>query len=114
VFSCEPRHEERVRVTAPGAQLRVRPRDTVSADDIASAEALQSGRLGGAGLDVTTPEPLPPGSPLWGLPNVIITPHSSGASPTNDDRRFEIFCRNLGRFAAGEALENVVDFDEGY
>ncbi len=63
---------------------------------------------------MATPEPLPPESPLWRLPNVIITPHASGASPTNDDRRFEIFTANLRRFVAGEKLENVVDFEEGY
>jgi phosphoglycerate dehydrogenase-like enzyme len=45
---------------------------------------------------------------------VIVTPHGSGASPTNDGRRFEIFTANLRRFVAGEKLENVVDFEEGY
>jgi phosphoglycerate dehydrogenase-like enzyme len=83
-------------------------------DQDALIAALADGRLGGAGLDVSTPEPLPADSPLWQMPNVIITPHASGSSPTNDDRRFEIFAANLRRFAAGEPLENLVDFDEGY
>jgi phosphoglycerate dehydrogenase-like enzyme len=83
-------------------------------DQDALIAALADGRLGGAGLDVSTPEPLPADSPLWRMPNVIITPHASGSSPTNDDRRFEIFAVNLRRFAAGEPLENLVDFDEGY
>ncbi len=83
-------------------------------DQDALAAALSGGRLGGAGLDVATPEPLPPESPLWGLPNVIITPHASGASPTNDGRRFQIFTANLRRFVGGEKLDNVVDFEEGY
>jgi phosphoglycerate dehydrogenase-like enzyme len=83
-------------------------------DQDALIAALADGRLGGAGLDVSTPEPLPPESALWRMPNVIITPHASGSSPTNDDRRFGIFAANLRRFVAGEALENIVDFDEGY
>jgi phosphoglycerate dehydrogenase-like enzyme len=83
-------------------------------DQDALLRALEDGKLGGAGLDVTHPEPLPAESPLWRLPNVMITPHSSGASPTNDDRRFQIFCRNLELLRRGEPLEKLVDFDAGY
>jgi phosphoglycerate dehydrogenase-like enzyme len=104
---------ERIASIKPGAFLVNIGRGAL-VDQDALIEALQAGRLGGAGLDVTSPEPLPPESPLWHLSNVIITPHASGSSPTNDDRRFEIFCRNLGRFVAGQALENIVDFEEGY
>jgi phosphoglycerate dehydrogenase-like enzyme len=83
-------------------------------DQDALIRALESGRLGGAGLDVTDPEPLPEDSPLWAMPNVIITPHSSGSSPTNDKRRFEVFCDNLERFRSGRPLEKLVDFKAGY
>lgn len=76
--------------------------------------ALETGHIGHAGLDVSDPEPLPPESPLWSMPNVIITPHSSGSSPTNDRRRFEVFCANLRRFLDGDPLEKTVDFDAGY
>ncbi|RPI12782.1 MAG: D-2-hydroxyacid dehydrogenase [Lysobacterales bacterium] len=76
--------------------------------------ALQSGRLGGAGLDVTDPEPLPADSPLWKLPNVILTPHVSAASDLGDDARFAIAVENLRRYVAGERMLSVVDVAKGY
>jgi phosphoglycerate dehydrogenase-like enzyme len=76
--------------------------------------ALREGWIGGAGLDVTEPEPLPEDSPLWELPNVIITPHASGGSPSNEQRRFQIFYQNLIRYRNKQPLENMVDFQEGY
>jgi len=72
-------------------------------------EALRSGHLGGAYLDVTTPEPLPPESPLWDLPNVVISPHNSAISAGNEARQLAIFCENLGRWARGEKLVNEVN-----
>jgi phosphoglycerate dehydrogenase-like enzyme len=75
-------------------------------DEPALVEALRSGRLGGAGLDVFHQEPLPPESPLWALPNVIVTPHNSGDTPGNLARAREIFLDNLGRYARGEPLRN--------
>jgi phosphoglycerate dehydrogenase-like enzyme len=75
--------------------------------------ALDSGQVAAAGLDVTDPEPLPDGHPLWSR-NVIITPHTAGQSPGGERRRREIFRENLRRFAAGEALLNVVDKKAGY
>ncbi len=72
-------------------------------------KALQDGRVRGAGLDVTDPEPLPAGHPLWSLPNVIITPHYAGNHPGYAEEAFEVFCRNLARWVRGEPLENVVD-----
>jgi phosphoglycerate dehydrogenase-like enzyme len=64
-------------------------------------EALQSGAIGGAGLDVTDPEPLTPGHPLWTTPNTIITPHASGHSP-HAGRRLELLViENIKRFAVG-------------
>jgi phosphoglycerate dehydrogenase-like enzyme len=83
-------------------------------DTGALVEALKSGRLAGAGLDVTDPEPLPPSHELWAFPNVIVTPHDAGATDAGEDRRFLLFRENLRRFAAGEALLSVVDPVAGY
>jgi phosphoglycerate dehydrogenase-like enzyme len=70
--------------------------------------ALASGHLAGTYLDVFQQEPLPPDSPLWAMPNVLITPHNSGAAAGNDRRVFEIFRENHGRWMRGEALLNEV------
>lgn len=83
-------------------------------DQEALIKALQENWIGGAGLDVTEPEPLPQGNPLWELPNVIITPHVSGFSPSTDNRRFAIFYRNLQQYINKGPMENTVDFIEGY
>jgi phosphoglycerate dehydrogenase-like enzyme len=82
-------------------------------DTAALVAALDSGQVAAAGLDVTDPEPLPKGHPLWSR-NVIITPHSAGQSPGGERRRHELFRENLRRFAAGEMLLNVVDKRVGY
>jgi phosphoglycerate dehydrogenase-like enzyme len=71
-------------------------------------EALRSGHLAGAYLDVFETEPLPPESPLWDMPNVLITPHNSSAAAGNDERVLAIFLDNLGRWHRGEALVNEV------
>ena len=76
--------------------------------------ALEQGRIAGAGLDVTEPEPLPAGHPLWSRPDVILTPHASGHSPHADARMFDLLCENTQRFAQGEKLLNVVDLDMEY
>lgn len=73
--------------------------------------ALESGRLAGAFLDVFEAEPLPPDSPFWGLPNVIVSPHSAAASDGLADRVAAIFCENLGRWRRGEPLLNRVAGD---
>lgn len=83
-------------------------------DQDALIAALHSGAIAGAGLDVTDPEPLPPESPLWKMPNVIITPHTSGYSPMVRERVTRIFVENLTRFVAGEPLANVVNAAAGY
>jgi phosphoglycerate dehydrogenase-like enzyme len=83
-------------------------------DQEAMIEALKSGRLAGAGLDVTEPEPLPAGHELWDLPNVIITPHIGGDSEQHMNRMFLVFRENLRRFVAGEKLLSVVDISRGY
>jgi len=76
--------------------------------------ALHDGRLGGAGLDVTDPEPLPAGHPLWRAPNVIVTPHVAAALDGNEVARWIIARENLRRYAAGGRLFSEVDVDKGY
>jgi len=88
-----------------------RGKSVVQADLVA---ALRSGRIAGAGLDVTDPEPLPPESPLWQMPNVIITPHVSAESDIDSDVRFTILRENLRRYVAGEKMLSVVDVGKGY
>jgi phosphoglycerate dehydrogenase-like enzyme len=83
-------------------------------DQDALIRALQEGRIAGAGLDVTDPEPLPEDSPLWDLENVIITAHYSGLTPHYNERAMEIFMDNLRRYQAGEELRNVVNKNLGY
>lgn len=78
-------------------------------DENALVEALVSGRLAGAALDVFETEPLPPESPLWTMPNVLVTPHSSGRSASSDDRATGIFLDNLARYSHGHVLRNEVD-----
>jgi phosphoglycerate dehydrogenase-like enzyme len=76
--------------------------------------ALREGWIGGAALDVTDTEPLPPDNELWTAPNVMVTPHISGGTPRYMDRAIEIFCDNLARYLAGERMRNVVDPERGY
>jgi phosphoglycerate dehydrogenase-like enzyme len=83
----------------------------VTADLVA---ALNAGRIAGAGLDVTDPEPLPPDHPLWSAKNVIITPHVSASSEDGNQARFAIARENLRRYVAGEKMLSVVDPARGY
>jgi phosphoglycerate dehydrogenase-like enzyme len=83
-------------------------------DQDALIAALQGGHLAGAGLDVTTPEPLPEDSPLWDMPNVIITAHTSGTSPKAQARVYETLAENIRRYKDGRDLLNVVDAEWGY
>jgi phosphoglycerate dehydrogenase-like enzyme len=83
-------------------------------DDAAVIEALRDGRLGGAALDVFSEEPLDPASPYWDLPNVLITPHTSGAMQDYWTPLVALFTDNLRRFEKGEPLRNVVDKKAGY
>lgn len=83
-------------------------------DTNALIAALESGKLAGAALDVTDPEPLPKESPLWDMPNVIITGHTSGKTPHMWPRVFSLVETNLRRYQAGDPLVNVVDLESGY
>ena len=83
-------------------------------DEDALVDALQNGKIGGAGLDVTPEEPLPEDHVLWQLPNVVITPHTAGGSPNRDDRLVELICENLRRQEAGEPLLSEIDKVKGY
>ncbi|HEV2526982.1 MAG TPA: D-2-hydroxyacid dehydrogenase [Thermomicrobiales bacterium] len=84
------------------------------ADDDALLAALRDGTIAGAGLDAHGLEPLPADSPFWDLPNVIVTPHNGATTADTARRGVEITLDNLGRFARGEPLRNVVDKTEGY
>src|SRR5207249_5095085 len=83
-------------------------------DELALRRALEAGWIGGAVLDVFNEEPLPPDSPLYSTPNLIITPHTSWSSDRLVDRSIDLFVENLRRFASGEELDNVVDLEAGY
>jgi phosphoglycerate dehydrogenase-like enzyme len=85
---------------------------TVVTDDLLAA--LKDGRIGGAGLDVTDPEPLPPDHPLWRAPNVLITPHVAASVEGDEGPRWILARENLRRYAAGGKLLSEVDLAEGY
>lgn len=99
---------QRLALLPPGAQLInvARGEVVVQADLIA---ALQSGQLAGAHLDVFDPEPLAADSPLWSLPQVLVTPHAAGHSDGNAARVADLFLDNLRRWGAGEPLLRLVD-----
>lgn len=83
-------------------------------DEGALIAALRSARIAGAALDTFEQEPLPPESPLWSLPNVTITPHSTAGSPRMRERQIALFLDNLHRFRNGDPLRNIVDKAAGY
>lgn len=106
---------DRFRAMKKGAYfINVGRGGNVVQDDL--CEALRSGHLAGASVDVVTPEPLPQDSPLWKTPNLYITPHISGGYHLQEthDRIVRIAAANLTRFLAGQPLENQVDFTTGY
>jgi phosphoglycerate dehydrogenase-like enzyme len=83
-------------------------------DENAIVRALKEKHIAGAGLDVTSPEPLPPESPLWDMENVILTPHISGAMEDYIGAATDLFCDNIRRYLAGKRLRNVIDKKKGY
>ncbi len=83
-------------------------------DEPALIEALRDGHLGGAALDVFAEEPLPPASPLWDMPNVIVSPHSASTADTENDKLTALFCENLRKYLAGAPLLNRFDPDRLY
>lgn len=86
--------------------------DLVNTDDLATA--LSNGTIAGAALDVTDPEPLPDGHPLWSLPNVIITPHTSNPPTANSRTLAARVAENLRRLQNGEELVGIIDPEKGY
>jgi glyoxylate/hydroxypyruvate reductase A len=78
-------------------------------DEPALVDSLRAGHLGAAYLDVFAEEPLPVNSPLWEMPNVLVTPHSASTSDRENGRIIDIFCDNLQRYFAGEEMRNVLD-----
>lgn len=83
-------------------------------DEVALIQALQTGHLGGAVLDVTAVEPLPTDNPLWTLPNVLLTQHTGGGQPDEERAKLDRFLDNWRRFRAGEPLKDQVTLERGY
>ena len=97
----------------PGAYLINVTRGAL-VDEDALVVALRGGKIAGAGLDSVTNEPLAPESPLWDLPNVIITPHISPGRDRFAERMVDFWCENIRRFGEGEPLLGAVDRVAGY
>jgi phosphoglycerate dehydrogenase-like enzyme len=109
--TAETRHlvdERLLNATKPGALLVNVARGSL-VDEAALVAALDRGQLGGAVLDVTEREPLPPDDPLWAHPRVLVTPHTSAHGDGMQARAGDVFIANLARFMAGEPLEHEVD-----
>lgn len=83
-------------------------------DEPALVRMLQSGHIGGAVLDVTAMEPLPTESPLWTLPNVLLTQHTGGGQHLEDEGKVDVLLRNMYLLSAGLPLENLVELSRGY
>lgn len=106
-------NRERIARMRPGAVLINVARGPV-VDETALVEALQSGKIAAAGLDVTEVEPLPDSSPLWSMDQVLITPHVGAQAASRNDDATKLFCVNLHRRSRGEPLLNAVDKQAGY
>jgi phosphoglycerate dehydrogenase-like enzyme len=112
----ETRHligAEALAACKPGAYLIDISRGGI-VDHDALIKALQTGQLAGAALDVFPKEPLPADSPLWKMPNVILTPHISGVASSYDQRAAALFTENLYRYLANLPLFNLIDLTRGY
>jgi phosphoglycerate dehydrogenase-like enzyme len=104
---------DRIARMKPGAVLINVGRGAL-VDEVALIDALRNQRIGGAALDVFHREPLSPDSPLWDMPNVLITPHTGGVTETAWERQYTLLSGNLRRYMAGEPLLAVADKSEGY
>jgi len=121
VVLCTPLTGETRGMIDAAALARMRPHAVLInlgrgalVDEAALIEALRAGRIAGAGLDVFAQEPLPEESPLWDLPQVIMTPHVSGMGPRLWERAMDLFASNLRAWLDGRPLVNVVDKQAGY
>jgi phosphoglycerate dehydrogenase-like enzyme len=121
LVSCAPHTKETVKMFNDAVFSRMKPSAyfiNVSrgglVDQEALVRALKEKKIAGAGLDVTTPEPLPAEHPLWTCPNLIITPHNSGMAPIRQVRLIALVAENVRRYSKGLALLNVVDKARGY
>ena len=103
----------RIGLMKPNSHIIVISRGDI-VDEDAVAEAIQSGRIAGAGIDATAVEPLPQDSPLWGLDNVVLSPHASALTPEMYEGRRQIFKENLRRFLANEPFLYVADKRAGF
>ena len=103
----------RIGLLKPDAYLLVVSRGGI-VDEAALIAALKEGRLAGAGLDVMATEPLPPDDPLWDAPNIILTPHCSGASEQTTGAVASITTANLHNFVTGAELSNICDKRAGF
>ena len=98
----------------PGSAVFVNAGRGSAVDENALASDLSEGRLGGAVIDVTETEPLPPDHPFWDCPGLILTQHTAGGSADEIDRKLRVFADNLERFRSGRPLCGIVDFRKGY
>lgn len=121
LVSCAPHTKETVKMFNESVFSRMKPSAyfiNVSrgglVDQEALVKALKEKKIAGAGLDVTTPEPLPAEHPLWDCPNLIITPHNSGMAPMRQVRLIALVAENVRRYSNGLPLLNVVDKARGY
>ena len=106
-------NEDRIALLKPGAYF-INVARGILVDQAALTQALIEGRLGGAALDVTNPEPLPKDDPLWDLPNVIISHHSASTADTENGKLTDLFIRNLRRYLADEPMENLLNIELMY
>jgi len=106
-------NEERLRKMKRGACLFNVGRG-IQLDSAALVRVIGDGHLAGAGLDVVEHEPLPPDSPLWDVPEILISPHVAGFDDLIWERQYELYSENLRRYVAGEPLLGMVDKGKGY
>jgi len=104
---------DRLAVMKPGACL-INVGRGAQVDEAALVEALRTRRIAGAALDVFEREPLPADSPLWGVENLLITPHTAGLTEKLWHRHYELFSDNMRRYLARQPLRFVVDKQKGY